>query len=446
LSGSPPADGAAGPTRPGRRRVSGAVVFRHRDFQLYFFGKLLALLALYMLMVAITYQVYDLTGDPLDLAYIGLAIFAPAIGFALITGYVSDRFDRRLVLALCYGVMLLTAILFLVFTLSGWGEVWPVFLILVVLGTGRAFYQPASNALLPNLVPTEEFPNAVAWNTTSNKTAQVCGPALGGLLYLLGPEVVYAGAAATFAAGTAMTAMIRTRSQREGREPTNLRTLLAGVRYVWEKKIILGAITMDLFVVLMGGVTALLPIYAKDILEVGPSGAGLLRSAMAAGGMVAALALTQIPMRRAVGRILYVSVAIYGLATIVFGYSEWFVLSLIAMATLGGADMVSVYIRSTLLQIATPDDMRGRVSAVNGVFVGASNELGEFRAGLMAAWLGAVPAVVIGGIGSVILCAACWPLFPDLRRVQRMDRHMYAAPREPGSDNARNRAAVDAAR
>jgi MFS family permease len=339
-----------------------------------------------------------------------------------VTGYVADLFDRRLVIAGCYGVMLIASVLFLVITLTGMRQVWPVFLILVVMGTGRAFYQPAANSLVPNLVPAATFPNAVAWYTSVNKITQVAGPALGGLIYLAGPEVVYATSAVGLAMAIATVSLIRTRTARGTRQKTTLAILLAGLSYVYRKKILFGAITLDLFVVLLGGVTALFPVFAKDILEVGPSGAGFLRSAMAAGAVCTGLLLTQVAMRRAVGRILYLMIVIYGAATVVFGFSTLFWLSLAAMAVVGAADMVSVYIRVTLLQIATPDDMRGRVSAVNSVFTGASNEIGEFRAGLMAAVIGTVPAVIFGGIGSIVVAAICWKAFPALARVERMDR------------------------
>jgi MFS family permease len=400
----------------------GLVAFRHRDFRLLLFSKLFVSLALHMVMVAIAYQIYDLTNDPMNLAYIGLAIFAPGLGFALVTGYVADLFDRRLVLAVCYLVMLVSAVLFMVFSLSEPSEVWPAFLILVLYGSGRAFYMPAANALLPNLVPEAEFPNAVAWTTSANKTSQVCGPAIGGYLYLLGPETVYGIAAVVFAIGIIFTLMIRTRTVRGGKEPISLRILLAGVHYVCNKKVVLGAITLDLFVVFLGGATALLPVYAKDILEVGAAGAGLLRSAIAFGAVATALVLTLIAITRNVGRIMFICVTIFGICTIVFGFSTSFALSLAAMVILGAADMVSVYIRQTLILMATPDEMRGRVSAVNAVFISTSNEIGEFRAGSVAALIGAVPAVVVGGIGSVIIAGLFWKLFPELANVQRIDR------------------------
>ena len=422
-----------GPAETGRTgeepsKTTGAAAFRHRDFRLYFFGKVFASIALHMVTVAVGYQVYDMTGRPMDLAYIGLSVFAPAIGFCLITGYVSDLYDRRLVLAVCYAVMMVAAVLFVAFTLSGTTAAWPAFLIMSVMGVGRAFYQPASTSFVPNLVHPAEFPNAVAWNTAANKVSQVIGPSLGGGLYLLGPAVVYAVAAVSLLFGIVTTVLIHTRTHRTGREPVSFATLFAGLRYVFEKKILFGAITLDLFVVFLGGVTALIPIYAKDILAVGPSGAGLLRSAAAFGAVLSAVALTQISLNRAVGKILFTVVFVFGAATIVFGISKIFWLSMAAMSVIGASDMISVYIRSTLLQIATPDQMRGRVSAVNSIFTGTSNEIGEFRAGTMAAFIGTVPAVVAGGIGSILVAAACSRLFPVLLRVERMDRDLLEEP------------------
>lgn len=408
---------------PTSKSVTGLAAIRYRDFRFLLIGKLFAWIALHMVMGAVPFQVYDVTRDTMNLAYIGLATFAPAMGFALITGYVADLFDRRLVVTICYAIIGVAAALLYFLTLSGFKEVWPVFLILALMGTGRAFDSPAANSLVPNLVPPEIFPNAVAWHTSSNKISQTVGPALGGIVYQFwGPEIVYASATIGIVIGTIIVSLIRTRTERGNRQPTTLRILLAGLRYVYDKKIIFGAITLDLFAVLLGGVTILLPVYAIEILDVGAAGAGFLRSAMAAGSLATGLMLTMITMDRAVGKILYVTVIVYGAATIVFGISEAYWLSLVAMATLGAADMVSVYIRVTLIQIATPDDMRGRVSAVNSVFTGASNEIGEARAGLMATIIGPVGAVVFGGVSSILVAIACWKLFPDLTKVQRMDR------------------------
>lgn len=409
----------------GPEQVTGLAAMRYGDFQLVVVGKTFGWMALHMMMTAIAIQVWDETKDPWNLAFIGLSTFAPAMGFALVTGYVADLFDRKRVVAVCYAVILLSSILLLFVTRAGFTEIWHVFAILAIMGTGRAFYQPAANSLVPNLVPRAIFPNAVAWHTSTNKVCQTVGPALGGIIYeFRGPEAVYVTASIGLAIGLVTILFVRTKTAREGREPTTLRVLLAGIVFVYQKKIVFGAITLDLFAVLLGGVTILLPIYAIDILQVGPSGAGLLRSAMAAGSLATGLALTLITLDRAVGKILYITVIIYGAATVVFGLSELYWLSLAAMATLGAADMVSVYIRVTLIQIATPDDMRGRVSAVNSVFTGASNELGESRAGAMAALIGTVPAVVIGGLGAIAVTLACWKLFPDLTRVERMDRSL----------------------
>ncbi len=396
---------------------------RYRDFQLMLVGKIFGWMAMHMVMIAVALQVWEETKDHWNLALIGLSAFAPAMGLALFTGYVADLFDRKKVIAVCYVVIGLSAALLLLVTLTGFSNVWHVFGILALLGTGRAFYQPAANSLVPNLVPAHIFPNAVAWHTSTNKICQTVGPALGGLVYeIFSPAAVYGSAAAGLGIGLVTVLFIRTRTTREGREPTTLRVLLAGLVYVYEKKVIFGAITLDLFAVLLGGVTILLPVYAIDILQVGPAGAGFLRSAMAAGSLVTGLALTLVTMDRAVGKILYVMVIIYGAATVLFGLSELYWLSLTAMVIIGAADMVSVYIRVTLVQIATPDEMRGRVSAVNSVFTGASNELGESRAGAMAALIGTVPAVVFGGLGAIAVTLACWRLFPDLTRVERMDR------------------------
>ena len=404
--------------------VTGVAALRYRDLRLLIIGKVFGWIPLYMVVTAIGYQVYDITGKVENLAYIGLATFAPAIGLSLITGYVADLFDRRLVVGACYAIVSFSAILFLMWSLGDLSEVWPVFVILFVLGTGRAFYHPAANSLLPNLVPPEIFPNAVAWHTSTNKIAQTFGPMLGGLVYLAGPEYVYAISAVGLAISAITSLFIKTKTGRAGKEPTSWRVLLAGLRYVYEKKIIFGAITLDLFVVLLGGVTALLPVFAKDILDVGPTGAGFLRGAIAAGSLATGIALTRVSMTRAVGSTLYISIFVFGAATILFGLSTVLWLSITAMVILGIGDMVSVYIRVTLIQIATPDEMRGRVSAVNSVFTGASNEIGEFRAGMMAAAIGTVPAVLFGGIGCFAVAAICWFTFPELRRVQRMDREL----------------------
>jgi MFS family permease len=408
-------------TKP-ERPATGVASLRHRDFSLFLIGRNINNGSNHMMLVAIGYQLYELTGDPMNLAYIGLTMFGPSIAFSLLTGYVADMFDRRTVLVLVFCLTMTAGALFFFLTRAGIETVWPIYGSLLLLGTARAFASAASQSYVTNLVPESILPNALAWFQTASKTAQVVGPALGGVLYdVIGPEGVYGAATILIACSIVMTLMIRKRMPRGGRKPTDLKTLLAGLIYIWEKPIILGSIMLDLFVVLMGGVTVLFPIFAKDILDVGPSGAGLLRSAMAAGGIMAALALTNIAIERNIGVILFASVTIYGIATAVFALSENFLLSLVAMAVVGASDMVSVYIRLGLLQFATPDDMRGRVIAVNSVFTGTSNEIGDFRAGMAAAWLGAVGAALMGGIGAVVIAAAFWKAFPVLRKAQRMD-------------------------
>lgn len=425
MTDNSPADGQGQDQSEDPASVTGLAAMRFRDFQLLLIGKIFAWISLHAVMGAVPFQVYDVTRDTMNLAYIGLATFAPAFGFALFTGYVADLFDRRLVVTFCYATIGTASALLLIVTLSGFEEVWPVFLILALMGTGRAFDSPASNSLVPNLVPPQVFPNAVAWHTSSNKITQTVGPALGGVIYQFwGPEVVYASACIGIAVGTVIVFLIRTRTERGSRQPTTLRILLAGLRYVYDKKIIFGAITLDLIAVLLGGVTIMLPVYAIEILDVGAAGAGFLRSAMAAGSLATGLALTLVTMDRGVGRILYITVIIYGAATAVFGISEAYWLSLAAMAAIGAADMVSVYIRVTLIQIATPDAMRGRVSAVNSIFTGASNEIGEARAGVMATLIGPVGAVVFGGLCSILAAVGCWKLFPALTKVERMDRSL----------------------
>lgn len=404
------------------KKPSKLAVFRHRGFTLLLASRIIGVFGNQMLNVAIGYMVWVMTKDPMNLAFVGLAQFTPALALALVTGHVADRFDRRRVVNICYLVQAACAALFFAFVIFELTEIWPLFLILVILGAGRAFYQPASQALLPNLVPQDIYPAAVAWSTSTNKFATITGPALSGLFTdWFGLEVVFAMAVAFYSIATIMVLGIGPTSQSSKREPLTWESLVAGFTYMRMKPVVLGAISMDMFAVLFGGVTALLPIYATDILDSGASGLGLLRSSPAVGALLAGLTLTQIPPMRRSGLVLFVSVAIYGLATVVFAFSDLLALSMVALATLGAADMVSVYIRITLIQTATPDHMRGRVSAVNGVFITASNELGEFRAGLMAAAVGAVASAAAGGIAVLAVTALWWKLFPDLGRADRLD-------------------------
>jgi MFS family permease len=400
--------------------------FAHRDFNLFQAARLLSVLGTQMQSVAIGWQIYAITGRPIDLAWVGLAQFFPAAGLSLITGQVADRFERRRILVGCYAAMAaLSAVLFAI-ARSGAGSasVIPIYAVLVGVGVTRAFQGPASQSILPSLVPIGHFGNAVTWSSSFWQTAMVFGPSLGGIAYAAaaGPGPVYAIAACCLLASSALVATMRPIAPRERRNRPEKRmdSVLAGVRYVWRNEIVLGAISLDLFAVLLGGATALLPIYARDILSLGPWALGVLRSAPAAGAAVTGILLALWPVDRRAGVRMLACVALFGIATIVFGLSRNFALSVLALVVGGAADMVSVVVRSALVQLATPDEMRGRVSAVNMVFIGASNELGEFESGLTAQWLGVVPSVVLGGVGTLVVVALWAWRFPKLRGVDRL--------------------------
>ena len=401
--------------------ATGFAALRHRDFTVFFLGKMLANAAYHMVMVALAYQLYDRTGDAMVIAFIGIAMMAPAFLFAPIVGYVCDACDRRLILIACYLLMLAAAGLVFLFSVLEWPVSWTFYLILLMLGTGRAFYNPANSSYVPNLVPPAVFPNAVTWNAMGTKGSQIAGPALGGGLYLLGPEVVYLTAAATFLFGAVTIWTIRARPARNRAARFALQDLMAGLFYVFDKKVLLGAVILDFLVILMGGVQALFPIFAKDILDVGPAGAGVLRSAMAIGGLLAALVVTRVGIRNA-GKVMFAGDAVFGLTIVAFGLSTEFWLSVAAVALMGAADMISINVRHTLLQIATPDAMRGRVAAVSALSGNFSNEMGGFRAGSFAAIMGPVAAAVAGGLGTLVIVAACWRAFPSLVKADRLDR------------------------
>jgi MFS family permease len=391
----------------------------HGGFVRFLAARLLASIAVQMQTVAVGWQVYAITGDPLDLGLVGLSQFLPFVLLVLPAGHVADRRNRALILALCMAAEMLCALCLLAFTLSGITVVWPVFAVMIVFGVARAFSMPAGQAIVPNLVPPSLFPRAVAVNSSAWQLSTIAGPAIGGLVYLLGPETVYGSVAALLAASVVLIAGVRTARPDRRDEPDSWHTLLEGIRFVWRRKIILGAVSLDLFAVLFGGSVALLPAYASDILHVGPDGFGWLRAAPGIGAAIVAVFLAWHPITRRVGAKMFLGVAIFGIATVVFGVSHDFLLSLAMLAVLGGADMVSVYIRHMLVQLETPDLIRGRVSAVNAVFIGASNELGEFESGLTAAWWGLVPAVVVGGAASVAIAGLWTRWFPGLRRIDR---------------------------
>lgn len=395
--------------------------FRHSAFVRFWIARFLATFATQIVSVAVGWQIYDLTRDPFDLGLVGIIQFAPSLLLVLFTGAIADRYGRRLIMGLAALLEAACAVAILILTWRGLTGPGAIFAVLFVFGIARAFFGPAAASLVANLVPKEDFANAVAWNSSAWQTATIVGPVAGGLLYGLSHTAAY-GIAAAFMVGSGLLVLsIPKPEQRTESERPTMDTLFAGFRYIWSDKIVLGAISLDLFAVLLSGAVALLPVYARDILELGPWGLGLLRAAPGIGAIVVAIWLTGHPIRNHAGAIMLFFVALFGAFTVVFGLSTIPWLSILALAMLGATDMVSVYIRETLIQLWTPDEVRGRVNAVNMVFVGASNELGEFRAGMMAAWIGTVHAVVLGGIGAVAVAGLWAALFPALRKVQRLD-------------------------
>jgi len=389
-------------------------------FRRFLWTRLLGTAANQILMVALAWQIYDISGSAWDLGMVGLMQFVPALLLTLPAGQWVDRVDRRGVLAAALVLQAIAAVILTVGTLQGWVDRNLIFGMCVIMGVARALQMPAQQAIVPALVAVEELPRAFAASSTLLKLAVIGGPVLGGFLYAFGPAVAYGVCLAFLVVSAAYVASIERIPVSKSASPVSVESLFAGIGFIWRRKEILGAISLDLFAVLLGGATALLPIYAKDILHTGPWGLGFLRAAPAVGALVVGIVLAQRPLNRHAGRRMFVSVAIYGVAIVVFGVSRDFTLSMIALAVSGGADMVSVVVRQTLVQLDTPDEMRGRVSAVNGVFIGASNELGEFRAGTMAEWMGAMPAAVAGGIGTLVVAALWIKWFPALARRDRL--------------------------
>jgi MFS family permease len=398
-----------------RPHVGGLAAFGHGDFAAYWFGSLFGNLGFQMQSAALFWQVYDLTGSTLDLAFIGLAEFAPALLLLAITGPTADRVERRLIMQCGFAVQL---------TLAEPSQAWPFFIVAFLFGCVRAFSQPAGRAMVATLVPTEHLANAVAWRSTGFQMAIIGGPALAGLIYLIGPVVVYATVAGVMALSVVALQLMTHRPPASIGAPPGWGSLIDGIRFIWSQPVVLGAISLDLFAVLFGGAVALLPVYAKDILQVGTAEYGFLRSAAAVGAAVMALLLTRFPLRRRVGRTLFVAIATFGIGTIVFGLSRNYYLSLAALVVLGAADMISVYVRSNVVPLATPNAMLGRVTAVEMVFIGASNELGAFESGAVAWLIGPVATVVLGGVVTLAVCAAWIKLFPPLYRIDRLDRRL----------------------
>jgi MFS family permease len=395
-------------------------LLRHRSFVHFWFGRLATTTGNQMMMVAVAWQMYELTGSPMDLGLVGLAQFLPSLALTLVVGQVADRFDRRLVLALCVALQMLVGVALTWASLGGWVSREVILGASVALGVSKAFQMPTQQALAPLLVPAEMLPRALALSSSGAQFGIMVGPAIGGFLFVGGAQVVYVVCAALFLAASVLFTLVRIERESTVREPITLKSIFAGINFILHRNAVLGAISLDLFAVLLGGATALLPIFAKDILHTGPWGLGLLRSAPAVGGLTMSIWLAHHPIERRVGKVMFASVAVFGVATLVFALSRWFMLSLGALTILGASDMISVVIRQSLVQLDTPNAMRGRVSAVNAIFIGASNQLGEFESGATAAWWGTVPSVVVGGVGTLAIVALWMRLFPDLARREKL--------------------------
>ena len=397
---------------------AGRAAFTHPGFVLFQIARFLIVAAVEMQAVAVGWQVYEITKRPLDLGYVGLAQFLPAILLFPVSGHASDHFERRHVLSACYGGYAVCFALLLALAQRGGYSVHSIYVVLILIGVVRSFNSTASRSILPQLVPEEHFPNAVAWNASIFQAAAILGPSFGGIRFMrrsTGLPVVYGVAMLTAIGATVSSFRIKPEVKVRPREPLSFKTVFAGLHYIWRKKLILGAISLDLFAVLLGGAVALLPVYARQILHTGPWGLGLLRTAPGVGAAIMAVLLAHWPLRGRSGPTLLWSVAGFGIFTIIFGVSRSLTISLIALLLLGASDMISVIIRATLTQLATPDEMRGRVTAVDMIFIGTSNEFGQFESGVTAQWFGTVPAVVLGGIGTLLVIALWAWLFPELR-------------------------------
>lgn len=395
---------------------------RHRPFQLYWFARVFATVALQMQVVAVGWQIYDLTGSPLDLGLVGLAQFLPAFFLVLIAGHIADQKNRSAILRLCLIIEGLGAAVFALGTAAGWLSRELMLLLVFVLGAARAFEAPTLQALLPGIVPMQMLPRAIAGSASARQAATIGGPAIGGLLYVISPTLVYAMCCAFFILASFLISLIAVERVAPKREKISFEILFAGIAFIKKKPVILGAISLDMFAVLLGGATALLPIYAKDILHTDPLGLGLLRAAPAIGALIMAVALARWSLNKNAGRKMFIAVTIFGISTIVFALSTSFLLSICALFVLGAADMVSVVVRQTLVQMQTPDNMRGRVTAVNTLFVGTSNQLGEFRSGSMAEFTGALVSVLAGGVGTLLIVALWMKMFPGLLKVDNLER------------------------
>jgi MFS family permease len=410
-------------------------ILRHRPFAFFWLARGFTSIAFQIQGVAVGWQVYALTGSPFYLGLVGLAQFLPMFLLTLAVGHVADRYDRRMIVRLCQIIEGLAAAALAFGSFSGWQSKESILGVVFIAGAARAFEAPTLQALVPGLVPTLLIPRAMAWSASAHQTATILGPAIGGLLYTAGPTAAYATATVLFLTASLLIALIRIERPPPNREPVSLQSLFAGIVFIRNQPVVLGAISLDLFAVLLGGATALLPVYARDILVTGPWGLGLLRSAPAVGALAMSIFLARKMIEHRIGWVMFGAVVIFGVATIVFAVSTSFVLSLGALVVLGAADVISVVIRSSLVQIKTPDEMRGRVSAVNSMFIGTSNQLGEFESGLTAALFGVVPAVLIGGAGTLVVVILWMRLFPQLLRIDSLKPDMADRSTSSGLEN-----------
>ena len=400
---------------------SGSSLLQHPGFVEYWFSRLCSMFAFQMVSVAVGWQIYDITHRALDLGLIGLVQFIPSLVLALPAGHLADQHDRRRIVLACQSLEWFAAALLAAGSFFGWFGEDAILLVVFLSGCARAFEFPTMQALLPSMVPPALLSRAMAAGSSASMAAMIIGPALGGFLYVAGAATVYAVSALLFLAAALLMWRLRLERPPQRREPATFKTLFAGIGFIRQRPVVLGAISLDLFAVLLGGATALLPVFARDILHTGPWGLGLLRAAPAAGALSMSLWLTRYPLTRRVGHVMFYSVAGFGVATVAFGLSTSFLLSLLALLAMGALDMISMVIRGALVQLETPDEMRGRVSAVNAIFINTSNQLGEFESGLTAQWFGTVPATVIGGIGTLIVVVLWMRWFPALRERQRLE-------------------------
>ncbi|MEK3910814.1 MFS transporter [Paenibacillus sp. FSL H7-0331] len=395
-------------------------IHRHSSFTKFWISRTLSSTSFQMLSVAIGWQMYDLTHDAFSLGFVGLAQFVPMVLLTLVVGHVADRFDRRKIVFLCQIIEAAIAVLLLLGNLAGWLGRDQILVAAAIIGSCRAFEGPSSSALLPQLVPKAILQQAIAWSTSAGQTAQILGPSLGGLLFSVGPAFVYVTAAIALLVAGILTFLIQMERITRKLEPLSMSSIFSGMVFIYRRPIILGTISLDLFAVLLGGATALMPIFAQDILHAGPWALGVMRTAPAVGALVMSIVLVYFPLKKAFGSTLFGALFVFGLATMLFALSTNLLISLVALVFIGASDVVSVVIRSSLVQLQTPDEMRGRVNAVNSLFVGTSNQLGEFESGMLAGFMGAVPAAFIGGVGTIAVAGLWMYLFPSLRRLRSL--------------------------